>query len=91
MDIGADGVYYFQTEFPGDENASGWGPDPEAHFHYDITCDGCANSFTKRYWNKFYFDKLCQLDLCKTGGKGPTTAHQVTKLSAGVYKYDMVV
>lgn len=91
LPIGADGVWYYQTELAGSEKSKSWGPDPEPHFHYDITCAGCANvpaMFTTRYFNKFYVDKVWA---GSPANQFPTSAHLATKLSEGVYKYDIVV
>jgi hypothetical protein len=91
MDIGADGVYWFKTEMPGDESVSGWGKDNKPHMHFDIICDGCAASKAFdghfQYWNKFY-----PLEICTVDGCGDASAdNQATLVSPGVYKYDIVI
>lgn len=71
MAIQPDGLYYFETEMPGDESANGWGPDPEPHIHFDIVCTGCAGDHPVvagdyQYWNKFYPETLCTIAGCGT-------------------------
>ena len=39
IDIGGDGVFHFEAELAGNENAGGWGPDPEPHIHYQLICE----------------------------------------------------
>lgn len=95
MAIQPDGLYYFETEMPGDESLNGWGPDPKPHIHFDIQCTGCSGDHPAvggdyHYWNKLYPEELCLKNAC--GNQGPV--HQATVLAAGgktVYKYDMIL
>jgi hypothetical protein len=68
MKIQPDGLYYFVTEMPGDESVHDWGPDPEAHIHWDVICTGCAGHSVVtgdyNFFNKFYPEALCLVDGC---------------------------
>lgn len=69
MQIQPNGVYYFETEMPGDESKNGWGPDPKPHIHFDLLCTGCAPGHAVvdgeyHYWNKFYPEELCLKTNC---------------------------
>lgn len=92
MPIGADGVYYFNTEMPGDESVVGWGQDPEAHIHYHLKCSGCAGS-NPEFYNKFYPNKLCTLSACAKGSVKPGKQHQAEKSDkfGETYKYNIIL
>lgn len=88
MDIGGDGVFWFYTELPGDETEVGWGRDPMPHIHFELVCGGCADGGDDfEFVNKFYLEGLCKEAAC--GDTLP--AHQAAEVTAGVYKYDIVV
>lgn len=88
----ADGEWYWRTLWPGNERISGWGPDDEPHVHWDVFCENCANSpfdgsSSVHRFNKMYLEDICFGNGCAQ----PTSAHQATRLSSSVWKYDIIV
>ena len=67
MNIGADGLWYFRSEVPGNETSAGWGADGFPHIHYDLLCRECeagdvldeGNKDWYRFKNKFYAGEVC--------------------------------
>lgn len=97
MQIKGNGKWWFTTVMPGNEFKAGWGPDPQAHIHYDIRCSSCVGrkqfpTDLYGFWNKFYATQICSRVRC--GGDKVTNKLHRAKEVAGpggirVFKYNI--